>query len=173
MFQLFHNYKINSNFRTKIHLCLLNDNKSNICSLLTSDFNKQLPKSSAKRLQCRYNVWNGEYEFQFGHNIKLVIHEFESTLKTSAQLSFWRLQTGAHSSKESNLNDEAKLNLGLMDYFVSHDYFSVPLFYFYSQESRQKLNFEFINYMGSAIRLPSEPIDYFMKFYPNIWFITN
>jgi len=159
-----------------IHICLLNDQTYDVCHLLTSEYNKH----SNKQLKCIYNVWNGEYEFRFGNNIKLIIHEYETTLKTSARMSFWSLQSWwtyagnvkyLHNNMDiSNINEEASMKRGLMEYLTAHEYFEVPLYFFYNENNRRNKKFNYLNYLGAPIRLPSDIIDFLMKFYTQIWY---
>lgn len=159
-----------------MHLCLLNENKANICDLLADGYNKQAPTGSHK-LTCNYNFWTGEYVLEINDQIKLIVHEYETTLKASSQISYWRLQnyfsSGANReliTSAEDLNDDATLKQGLMDYLFTGDYLKMPLHFFYSRESQQNGRFVYTNYMNATVRLPSDVINYFMIFYSNIWY---
>ena len=69
-------------FSFKVHICLLNQKKANICNLLARDFNSQSPKNIHK-LTCLYDFWSGEYQLNINPQIKIVIHEYETSLKKS------------------------------------------------------------------------------------------
>lgn len=171
-------WKLFKNCKFKIHLCLLNEHNFNVCELLVDRYNTQAATNTHK-LTCNYNAWTGEYILDINKQIKIVLHEYVTTLKTSSQLSYWNLQnyfTGASIrngdlNSGEDLNDKAALKQGFMGYFFASEYLKVPLHFFYSQESRQKSRFLYTNYMDAAVRLPSDVINYFMIFYSDSWYI--
>ena len=165
-------------FSFKVHICLLNQKKANICNLLARDFNSQSPKNIHK-LTCLYDFWSGEYQLNINQQIKIVIHEYQTSLKKSAQLSYWRLQNyltpsnfnSGELNNEEDINDEVSLKQGLIGYFISGEYFKEPLHMFYSKESHKQQRFVYTNYMNAAVRLPSDVVNYFMIFYKKTWYL--
>lgn len=168
-------------FESKIHLCVLNEDSSSICLILTSNFNKNLP-ANANKLNCNYNMWNGEYTLTFDDSrIKLIIHEYEPTFKLekSIQLSFWKLQSwwtystnrlrNTEKSRET-LKGEVTLRQGFVELFFGHENFNMPSFFFYEKTNKNSRIFNYISYLNTPIRLPADVINYFMIFYENIWY---
>jgi len=167
----------------------LNENNRNLCNLFTKENNKRragVVGEDRRGLKCSWDLWNGEYMFQFGEHIRVVVHEYETAMKKSAQLSYWNLQAWwlpadarsftADSAKndafELNLGEKASIKVGFMGYLTSgRDYFQMPLYLFYNQENRASHRFNYLNYLGAPIRLPSAIIDYFTLFYSNLWYI--
>ena len=144
------------------HVCLLREeNFTNICGLLATS--ESVWSSGHSQVACSYNVWNGEYVIEIDSLIRLVVHEYESAAPDSSFM------------EENNLNDKARLRLGLMQYLFGAQFHAMPLYFFYapSQQQPQQTKFFYLNYLGAPFRLPSETVNYFMIFYSDLWYIDS
>ena len=171
--------RVNVLHNSKIHICMLKENHKNTCDFIVESF--KATNQNNINLNCVYNIWNGEYELRVSAHLKLIIHEYEATSMTSTRLSYWKLQPWwwfPIRSNETSLNseekaddDNAKLKMGLIEYLFGVDFFEVPLYFFYNQESRNEQNYYYVNYLGLPFRLPSEIVNYFMLFYSKTWYL--
>lgn len=161
----------NTNNQTNIHMCHLRQSKFSICK-----FVDRYNKINNANLNCNYNYLNGEYSIDINENIKLTFHEFRMKFKNIHSMIKYYLNTkiyGFHSSMDYDeyIDDKASLDNGFMTNLFDTQYFSIPLYLFYTQQSRINGNYIYVNYANSTFRLPSDIVDYFMIFYSKIWFL--
>ncbi len=156
----------------------MNENNWDFCKIFVNDYNKRREEN----IKCSWNFWNGEYKIEFGESLKLIIHVYETSMKKHTLLSYWNLQTRwlpantelipSNTKHKLNLNEKAYIKVGLMGYLNSGgDFLQMPLYFFYNDENRSAFKFNYLNYLGVPIRLPSAIIDYLTLFYSKLWYI--
>ena len=79
---------------------------------------------------------------------------------------------GLHSPLQYDkyIDDYASLNNGFLTNLFDTQYYSIPLYMFYTRQSKIIDNYINLNYANSTFRMPSDIVNYFMIFYSKIWF---
>lgn len=152
-----------SSHDVNLHLCNVKQNQVKLCSWF---------KEFSSSLNCTQNGFNGEYVVDLNKNIKLTFHEFKLRFKKNDDV--WELfKNKKYVSKTPNefLEENARMEMGAYDVLSGGGLFNVPIYFYYNHENRIKRNFNFLNYLNTPIRLPSEVVDYLMMFYPNTWYL--
>ena len=139
-----------------LHLCFIKFDEANICAWLSK---------FSTTLKCEFNLINGEYLVKLNAGFHFRLHHYNFRFKSDMP------ENAKNSSVEFMLDDTLALDLGLYGHLLGSDYLDLPGRFFYSRENRQKSYFYFLNYLNATFRLPAEIIDYFMWFYPNVWFL--
>ena len=160
----------NMNDQTNIHMCYLKESKLSICG-----FVNRYNKIYSTKLNCDYNYFNGEYSIHIDGNVKLTYHEFRMKFKSISSMIHYNLNTkvyGLHSPLQYDkyIDDYASLNNGFLTNLFDTQYYSIPLYMFYTRQSKIIDNYVNVNYANSTFRLPSDIVNYFMIFYSKIWF---
>lgn len=137
-----------------IDLCLLNDKKQkNFCNYYTH---------MNKNCKCNYYHLNGTYMLDCGTKLNLKIHEY----RVKRRFFF----EGAH-------QEFAELNAGLLGSLLNLN-LNLPTYLFYAadhilnhnQKQNDYHNYYRLHYANNTIRLPSDILNYFMIFYPDLWY---
>jgi hypothetical protein len=165
----------NSDKKTiNLHLCNLKQKNVHLCELAKqfSDLNK----SGNEEIKCEYNYLNGEYKIRLNSEISLTFHEFKLRYKNAYY--FWTTLVNAIDEKaihlhEQVLDDEAKAQIGFIDLLFTSSSFDLPVYFFYNHKNQIKKNFFYLNYLNASIRLPAEVVNYFMVYYPKIWYLDE
>lgn len=149
-----------------LHLCFLNND-------LTEDLCDSLSNSIASGMECDYSYVSGEYTVRINEDVKLSFHEYELGFKSALFYYDYFFSNSGNSSfnYDQYIDDKASLNMGLVGKLFGNEYFNIPKYFFYNRDSIDRREFHFLNYLNAAFRLPSEVVNYFMLFYPKIWFI--
>jgi hypothetical protein len=160
----------NMNDQINIHMCYLKESKFNICG-----FVNRYNKKYFTKINCDYNYFNGEYSIYIDDHVKLTYHEFKMKFKNIFSILQYNLNTkvyGLHSPLQYDkyIDDYASLNNGLLTNLFDTQYYSIPLYMFYTRQSKIIDNYINLNYANSTFRMPSDIVNYFMIFYSKIWF---
>jgi hypothetical protein len=160
----------NMNDLMNIHMCYLKESKLNICG-----FVNRYNKMHLTKLNCDYNYFNGEYSIHIDDQVKLTYHEFKMKFKNIYSMLQYNLNKkvyGLYSPMQYDkyIDDYASLNNGFLTNLFDTQYYSLPLYLFYTRQSKIIDNYIIVNYANSTFRLPSDIVNYFMIFYPKIWF---
>lgn len=167
-------YMDNSGFSqkpiSKIHLCYLNSylREDSLCAVA-----KVFESEYQVDLNCKYNYFTGEYSISLNNEIQILFHEYELDFKLFSY--FYDSVLASNETFEKNnkkyFENSAQLNSGLLSWVFEVQYFDIPRNFFYSNFETSKHDANFLNYLDTPFRLPSEIVNYFMIFYSKIWYL--